>query len=141
MIHYKQNHSECALVSACMAYDVNYPRASHTFEVRAGRTWREALTRGSGWMHCVEFLRELTSVEPLWFRATDRWDGYDRIVRPPLSGKGILTIDSRGDNRHAVAWCDGQIYDGNAPCPLPWDMWTGFYPKAFLDGWHPVREK
>lgn len=140
MKHWKQENSECALVSACMAYDQNYPRASRAFEFRAGRTWKEALSRSPGWMHCVEFLREITGVEPLWFRASDRWQGYGKIVRPPLGGTGILTIDSGpSKSRHAVAWADGQIYDGNAPYAMPWDMWVEHYPGAWLDGWHPRK--
>lgn len=141
MRHYKQAHSECGLVAACMAYGKHYPYWSHKFELTYGKTWIQALSRKHTSHQCIEFSRMLTGVEPLWFAATNRWKTPGRIIRPPLMGRGILTIDCGADvNRHAVAFHNAMIYDGNAECPLPWHYWSTMYPGAWLDGWHPVRK-
>jgi len=140
--HYRQQKSECALVAACMAYNKRYPYQSRKFERVYGKTWIEALTKSRTSWQCIAFTRELIGVEPRWFDvASIRWKKAGCIVRPPLGGDGIITIDTPGKLRHAVAFSNGMIYDGNAPCPLPWDFWASHYPSAFLDGWHPVREK
>ena len=138
--HYRQNNSECGLVAPCMAFDKDYRLQSHKFEVTYGKTWIEALSKRATSYQCVAFVRELTGGEPLWFAATDRWKTPGRIIRPPLNGRGILTIDcGPSKNRHAVAWSHGEIYDGNAPGPLPWHYWMTLYPGAWLDGWHRVE--
>ena len=142
MKHWQQNKSECILAAACMAYDLNYPQASHNFEVRYGKTWIIALTNSWSAPQCFQFLEEITGISSKWCdKGAKRWKTPGYITRPPLGGQGILTINCEpGNYRHAVAWGDGMIYDGNAAYPLEWDVWASCYPTAWLDGWHPRKD-
>ncbi len=126
-----------------MAYDKNYNMHSRQFEITFGKPWLQALSKRHTSWQCLAYLRDiLDGVEPEWFGAVDRWKTPGHITRPPLGGRGVLTIDcGEGKNRHCVAWGEGLIYDGNADCALPFELWMTFYPGAWLDGWHPVREK
>lgn len=139
--HVRQVRGECVLASVCMIYDLNYTRQSYLFEVKYGKTWTDAIMKPHTEWQANTFLEAMTGVEPRYNFASLVWRTPGHIARPPLGGRGILTIDTKGKDRHAVAWCNGLIYDSNAGGPLDWDLWTSCYPGAWLDGYHPKRER
>lgn len=119
--------NECSLLAVCTAQGHNYIDCSNAFERAYGVGFGECCVKGLKPYRVLEYLRHLNGQNVTWsHESRPRGDGalvWEHL--PDLRGIGILAIkDLITGNRHAVAYENGWIYDGNAPRPMSYPMWA-----------------
>ena len=137
--------NECSLLAVCTAQGLNYLEHSDAFERAYGAGFGECCVKGLKPYRVLEYLRHLWGTQCVWsYESRPRGDGrrvWEHI--PDLRGIGILAIkDLISGNRHAVAYENGWIYDGNAPRPMSYDMWAVcIQGEQIVDGWERAKTK
>ncbi len=140
------NVDECSLVAVCVALEIDYQDESLRYEQAMGCTmgWSARHVTEANHHRMKDFLEGLWG-QPvtLFFRSYPISDHrtWERDV--DLSGVGVMTArnNDTGD-RHAVAYENGWVYDGNAPSPLRYQVWAlEVGANVVIDGMSKMKEK
>lgn len=126
----RQRYNECLLASVCAIHGQDYITASDLFRDLHGRSWHCGQSSFSQELH-GEFLRYISNgidYLKLCCSTTDACADY-----PDLHGSGIVCI-RKDDNRHAMAFADGIVYDPATDETLEFGvMMSRFYPDWSVD--------
>lgn len=132
MKHNRQRKDECGLCAVCTATEIDYGRQSDMFEMDHGYTFGEAMVRNP--LHPAAFglMSQLLGFDAnklrrVNYRTVCRSSYRSRVGLNDLTdlrGKGIMVFRNvMMQVKHAVAYHNGVIYDGNAP----YQLWFGDY--------------
>jgi hypothetical protein len=137
--HQHGSNDECALVAVCTALGRDVAVESRRYEVENGKSLGEAARRASieSYRDTLEFLEGLwKSSCRLFFFSHPLSSERTYEMNPDLSGVGVMTCrDMNTMQRHAVAYENGWVYDGNAPSPLRYQVWAlGVGSNVVVDG-------
>lgn len=136
---------ECALVAVCCALEIDLDTESHRYEIENGISLGEA-ARKANWSN---FRTTKTFLDGLWqkdcmlfFKSNPISAARTWEMTPDLGGVGVMTArNSNNGERHAVAYQDGWVYDGNAPSPLRYSVWAmGVGDNVVVDGMSTKKE-
>lgn len=125
--HNRGRKDECALTALCTALGLDVEYESMRFEREVGLSMGEACCDPAHYhFRTKAFLMGLWGGEVnLFFHSYPLSHDRTYEMHPDLTGVGVMTCKCRktGD-RHAVAYQDGWVYDGNAPSPLRYKRWA-----------------
>lgn len=145
LVHNHGQKDECALVAICTALEVDYAEQSHRYEIENRKSWGEA-ARKATWANfqiAKDFLEGLWGQDcMMFFESQPLTEKRTWEMDPGLRGVGIMTSKNNNNgDRHAVAYQDGWVYDGNAPSPLRYQVWAlGIGVNVVIDGMSPRKE-
>lgn len=118
---------ECALLAICTAQGYDYLEVSDAFEREHGASMSECVRRRIKYRDFIAYLKRINGRSVRWAYESRPIPPYALLWEhtPNLRGVGILAIKERIIGyRHAVAYENGWIYDGNQPRPMSYDMWA-----------------
>lgn len=145
LVHNHGQRDECALVAVCTALEVDYAEQSHRYEMENGKTFGEAARKATQMSYIVtkDWLEAMWGNDcELFFRSYPLSNLRTWEMSPDLSGVGVMTCRNQyNGDRHAVAYQDGWVYDGNAPSPLRYKVWAmGVGDNTVIDGMSTRKE-
>lgn len=127
LVHNKGRVDECALTAICTALGLDQEYESMRFEREIGLSMGEACNDAAHYhFRTKAFLMKLWGGEvELFFYSNPLSKDRTYEMHPDLSGVGLMTCrNQENGERHAVAYQDGWVYDGNAPSPLRYKRWA-----------------
>lgn len=125
--HVRGRRDECSLLAVCTAQALDYWDESDRFTQEQGIGFGECCKKQFRMVEVSAFIEKLWGPYPLWLNYSrprvDDLKVWETTL--DLKGVGILTTNNPITKyRHAVAYQDGWIYDGNYPEPTRYPLWS-----------------